>query len=124
MEYKILSTIKSPSDIKKLNKNELVLLSQEIRDCLIETVSMNGGHLASNLGAVELTIALHRVFNSPEDSIIFDVGHQSYTHKLLTGRFENFSTLRKEGGISGFMNPEESEHDAFVSGHSSMSVSA
>lgn len=124
MDYKILSTIKSPKDIKQLNKNELVLLSQEIRNCLIETVSNNGGHLASNLGAVELTIALHRVFNSPEDSIIFDVGHQSYTHKLLTGRFKDFSTLRKEDGISGFMNPDESEHDAVISGHSSTSVSA
>lgn len=124
MEYKILRTIKSPEDVKKLTKNELNLLCSEIREYLIETVSNNGGHLSSNLGTVELTVALHRMFESPKDAILFDVGHQSYTHKLLTGRFEKFSSLRKEGGISGFMNPRESEHDYYVSGHSSNCISA
>lgn len=124
MEYKILNNIHTPQDVKKLNTEEINLLCDEVRNCIIETVSKNGGHLASNLGAVELTIALHRTFNSPQDAIIFDVGHQSYTHKLLTGRFEKFSTLRTEGGISGFMKPSESEHDAFITGHSSNSISA
>ncbi|MBR0466668.1 MAG: 1-deoxy-D-xylulose-5-phosphate synthase [Clostridia bacterium] len=124
MEYKILSTIKSPDDVKKLNNNDLNVLCDEIRDCIITTVSQNGGHLASNLGTVELTVALHRAFNSPLDSILFDVGHQSYTHKLLTGRFDKFSTIRTNGGLSGFMRPLESEHDPFVTGHSGNSVSA
>ena len=124
MDYPILSTIKSPEDVKALPKSALAPLCDEIRHCIIETVSKNGGHLASSLGAVELTVALHRTFSSPQDAIIFDVGHQSYTHKLLTGRFENFSTLRTEGGISGFMRPDESEHDPFVTGHSSNSISA
>ena len=124
MKYSILSKIKSPADVKALNSSELQSLCEEIRDCIITTVSKNGGHLASNLGAVELTIALHRAFNSPNDAIIFDVGHQSYAHKLLTGRFDKFNTLRTEGGISGFMRPSESEHDPFVTGHSSNSISA
>ena len=124
MDYTVLNTIKTPQDVKKLNKTELQVLCNEIRNCIIDTVSKNGGHLASNLGAVELTIALHKTFNSPEDSIIFDVGHQCYTHKLLTGRFENFSTLRQENGISGFLKPSESKHDAFITGHSSNSISA
>ncbi len=120
----MLGKIKSPEDVKKLNKNEINILCSEIRSCIIDTVSKNGGHLASNLGTVELTVALHRAFNSPQDAVIFDVGHQSYSHKLLTGRFEKFSTLRTEGGISGFMRPDESEHDPFVTGHSSNSISA
>ena len=124
MEYPVLSKIDSPKDVKALNDNEIQALCNEIRDCIITTVSKNGGHLASNLGAVELTVALHRAFNSPEDAIIFDVGHQCYTHKLLTGRFSRFSTIRTEGGISGFMRPEESEHDPFITGHSSNSISA
>ena len=124
MEYKLLSKIHSPDDVKKLNNSELDSLCKEIRNCLISTVSKTGGHLASNLGVVELTVALHSVFSTPKDSIIFDVGHQCYTHKLLTGRFDKFETLRKTGGISGFMRPFESEHDAFVTGHSSNSVSA
>ena len=124
MEYPILSKIKSPADVKKLKPSELSNLCGEIRNCIITTVSKNGGHLASNLGTVELTVALHRVFSSPKDAIIFDVGHQCYTHKLLTGRFEEFSGLRTEGGISGFMRPEESEHDPFITGHSSNSISA
>ncbi len=124
MEYSVLSKIKSPEDVKKLNNAQLQVLCNEIRDCIISTVSKNGGHLASNLGAVELTVALHRAFSSPKDAIIFDVGHQCYTHKLLTGRFDDFSTLRTEGGISGFMKPFESEHDPFITGHSSNSISA
>lgn len=124
MEYKFLEGINSPDDLKKIEYENIDGLCQEIRDCIIDTVSKNGGHLASNLGAVELTVALHRVFSSPNDAIVFDVGHQSYTHKLLTGRFKDFSTLRCENGISGFMRPKESEHDFFVSGHSSNSISA
>lgn len=124
MEYKYLSRIKSPEDIKELNKTDIDALCVEIRSCIIDTVSKNGGHLASNLGAVELTVALHRAFNAPRDAIIFDVGHQSYAHKLLTGRFERFGTIRTEGGLSGFMRPDESEYDPFVTGHSSNSISA
>ena len=124
MEYKLLSEINSPEDIKKLDYSKLSELSGEIRYKLIETVSKNGGHLASNLGMVELTVALHKVFNSPDDQIVYDVGHQCYTHKLLTGRYDRFSTLRTKGGISGFTRPTESEHDIFFSGHSATSVSA
>lgn len=124
MEYELLSRIKSPDDLKGLNDTQMPLLCQEIRDCIVHTVSKNGGHLASNLGAVELTVALHRSFSSPEDAIIFDVGHQCYTHKLLTGRFDKFSTIRTENGLSGYMRPDESEHDPFITGHSSNSISA
>lgn len=120
----MLESIKSPDDIKSLDKKEVESLCREIREKLITTVSKNGGHLASNLGTVELTVALHRKFNSPKDKLIFDVGHQCYTHKLLTGRFDDFDTIRKDGGLSGFLRPEESEHDIFVSGHSSTSISA
>ncbi len=119
-----LPKIKSPEDVKKLSKKESVILANEIRETLLETVSKNGGHLASNLGVVELSIALHRVFDSPKDKIIWDVGHQSYVHKLLTGRFESFATLRKFGGISGFTKRDESVHDPFGAGHSSTSISA
>ncbi len=124
MEIKYLDKIKSPDDVKKLPEKCLDDLAAEIRRVLIETVSKNGGHLSSNLGVVELTIAMHRVFDSPKDQLVFDVGHQSYTHKLLTGRYEKFSGLRKTDGLSGFTRPGESEHDIFVSGHSSTSVSA
>lgn len=124
MDYKLLKTINSPSDIKTMDYSSLAELSEEIRQKLIETVSSNGGHLASNLGAVELTVALHKVFNSPYDQIVFDVGHQCYTHKLLTGRFKSFDTLRKKDGLSGFCRPNESEHDIFYSGHSGTSVSS
>ena len=113
-----------PDDLKKLSYEECRILCNEIRDTLIKTVSKNGGHLSSNLGTVELSLALHRVFSSPKDKIVWDVGHQSYTHKILTGRLKDFKTLRKENGLSGFCKPGESEHDAFVSGHSSNSVSA
>lgn len=123
MEHKILSKIESPADVKSLTDSELSLLAEEVRDTIITTVSNNGGHLASNLGAVELTIALHKVFNSPDDKIIWDVGHQVYTHKLLTGRYDDFSTLRQENGISGFSRPNENKHDIVYSGHSSVSIS-
>ena len=119
-----LENVNSPKDIKKLNIDELDALCDEIRELMIDTVSKNGGHLASNLGAVELTVAMHKVFNSPSDQFVFDVGHQCYTHKILTGRKDNFSTLRTEGGISGFTRPCESNHDIFSSGHSSTSISA
>lgn len=120
----MLENIKGPEDIKHLGIDELKDLAAEIRKVIIETVSKNGGHLASNLGVVELAIALHYVFESPRDRIIWDVGHQSYPHKLLTGRFPLFHTLRKLGGISGFPKIEESPHDAFGTGHSSTSISA
>mgnify|MGYP000159187082 CR=1 FL=1 len=116
--------IKSPEDIKKLSFSELKLLAEEMRDMIIECVSKNGGHLASNLGVIELTLALHYVFKSPEDKIIWDVGHQTYPHKLITGRFDKFSTIRKFRGISGFPKRDESEHDIFGTGHSSTSISA
>ncbi len=119
-----LDRVNDPKDLKKLNKAELAELCDEIRELMIRVVSENGGHLASNLGAVELTVALHKVFNSPQDQIVFDVGHQSYTHKILTGRKDSFTTLRREGGISGFTRRDESEHDIFSSGHSSTSVSS
>ncbi|MBQ8679877.1 MAG: 1-deoxy-D-xylulose-5-phosphate synthase [Treponema sp.] len=119
----ILSKIHSPADVKKISEKELDELCDEIRKRIIETVAKNGGHLASNLGVVELTVALHRVFDSPEDAIIFDVSHQCYTHKLLTGRYSDFSSLRKQGGISGFTRRLESPHDFFDNGHSSTSVS-
>lgn len=121
---KLLSAIKSPDDVKRMSYDELGELCAEIRNTLIETVSKNGGHLSSNLGVVELSVSLHKVFNSPSDKIIWDVGHQVYTHKIITGRYEKFNTLRTEGGISGFSSPEESEHDIFYSGHSSTSVSS
>ncbi len=124
MEYTLLNKIQDPEILRTFNRQELSLLCKEIRHCLLETISHNGGHLASNLGVVELTVALHRVFSSPKDAIIFDVGHQCYTHKLLTGRFSSFATLRQLGGISGFMRPDESVHDPVITGHSSTSVSA
>ncbi|MBP5430939.1 MAG: 1-deoxy-D-xylulose-5-phosphate synthase [Ruminococcus sp.] len=118
-----LEELRLPQDLKKLSLSQCNALCKEIRNILISTVSKTGGHLASNLGVVELTMAIHRNFNSPEDKIVWDVGHQSYTHKILTGRLDSFSTLRQEGGISGFPKPEESPHDTFISGHSSTSVS-
>lgn len=124
MKYEFLGRINRPEDVKALAQENLPVLCDEIRQFLIESVSKTGGHLASNLGAVELTVALHRVFSSPEDCIMLDVGHQSYVHKVLTGRKEGFATLRQFGGISGFLRPSESEHDCFVSGHASNSISA
>ena len=123
-DVKYLNHIKSPDDVKEIPYNQLPDLAQEVRDVLIETVSNTGGHLASNLGVVELTIALHRVFDSPRDEIVWDVGHQVYTHKLLTGRYDKFSSLRTEDGLSGFSRPSESRHDMFYTGHSSTSISS
>lgn len=120
----MLSKIKSPADIKKLSNRELNQLAEEIREKIVTTVSSNGGHLASNLGTVELSIALHRVFDSPKDKIVWDVGHQCYAHKLLTGRYSSFNTLRRQNGIAGFPKTSESPHDAFNTGHSSTSISA
>ena len=120
----MLEQIHSPSDIQNLSEEELKILSAEIRQKILQTVSENGGHLASNLGMTEATIALHKHFRSPEDKIIFDVSHQCYAHKLLTGRYERFSTLRKKDGISGFTNREESAHDILTEGHSGSSISA
>ncbi|HQH64428.1 MAG TPA: 1-deoxy-D-xylulose-5-phosphate synthase N-terminal domain-containing protein, partial [Clostridiales bacterium] len=123
-EKSLLSAIKSPRDIKQLDKSGLESLCSEIRETLVKTISCNGGHLASNLGVVELTVAIHKSFNSPYDNIVWDVGHQSYTHKLLTGRFDRFGTIRQENGLSGYTRPQESEHDVFLSGHSGTGVSA
>lgn len=120
----LLEKIQKENDIKKLNPEELDLLAQEIREFLIEKISVTGGHLASNLGVVELTMALHLAFELPEDKIIWDVGHQSYTHKILTGRRDGFDKLRKYGGMSGFPKRKESDCDAFDTGHSSTSISA
>ena len=121
---KILNKIESPDDLKKLNKDELKTLCSEIREFLIDSVSETGGHLASNLGIVELTVAIHTVFNVPEDKIVFDVGHQSYVHKILTGRKDGFKSLRQFGGMSGFPKTSESDCDVFNTGHSSTSISA
>lgn len=118
-----LEKIQSPDDVKKLDKRELPELCTQLRQKMIETVAENGGHLSSNLGAVELTVALHRVFSTPHDAIVWDVGHQCYAHKLLTGRYDRFDTLRKKDGVAGFPRPAESEHDSFIVGHSSTSIS-
>ena len=119
----ILEQIASPADVKKLNRGELELLCGELRQFLVERVSRTGGHLASNLGAVELTVAIHRLYDTSRDRLVFDVGHQCYVHKALTGRQELFATLRQFGGLSGFPKPAESVHDAFIAGHASNSVS-
>ncbi|MDR2101778.1 MAG: 1-deoxy-D-xylulose-5-phosphate synthase [Treponema sp.] len=123
-KFSLLAQIHDPGDLQNLGYDELNRLAAEIRECIIATVSRNGGHLASNLGVVELTIALHRVFNGSEDKIVWDVGHQCYTHKLLTGRFALFPTLRHYGGLAGFPKRAESSYDAFDTGHASTSVSA
>ncbi len=120
----ILSSEISPQKIKELSLNEKEQLCSEIRAYIIKTVYKNGGHLASSLGTVELCVALHSVFSTPEDKIIFDVGHQAYAHKIITGRYNEFSKLRSENGISGFPRPDESPHDAFIAGHASTSISA
>ena len=118
----ILETIHDPRDIKALNDSQTQLLCTELREFLLKNVSKTGGHLASNLGAVELTVAIHRVFDTSRDRLVFDVGHQCYTHKMLTGRREAMDTLRQYGGIAGFPKPAESVHDAFIAGHASNSV--
>lgn len=123
-KYQLLSSIRASEDVRKLRDEQINELCAEIREKLIEVVSLNGGHLSPNLGVVELTVALHRSFHFPTDSLVWDVGHQSYTHKLLTGRFEQFDTLRQKGGISGFPKREESPYDDFNTGHSSTSISA
>ena len=123
-EYPLLSKIKNSSDVKRIDENDIDELCAEIRKKLVDVISVNGGHLSPNLGVVELTVALHRVFDFPRDSIVWDVGHQSYTHKLLTGRFDRFDTLRTKDGISGFPKKEESPYDDFNTGHSSTSISA
>jgi 1-deoxy-D-xylulose-5-phosphate synthase len=123
-QWKYLSKIDSPADLKKLNESELKDVCQEIRDYLIDTISKIGGHLGANLGAVELTVALHYVFNTPKDQIVWDVGHQSYPHKILTGRRDELSTIRQFKGLSGFTKIDESEYDAFGAGHASTSISS
>lgn len=120
----ILKNDMSAEYLKSLTPEQRKKLCSEIRQLLVKTVTVNGGHLASNLGIVELTVAMHTVFDSPKDKFVFDVGHQSYTHKIITGRAGKMNTLRCEGGISGFPKAEESEHDAFIGGHSSISISA
>jgi len=120
---KILDHIDSPKDLKNLTKKELTLLATEINDFLITSVQETGGHLSSNLGVTELTIALHYVYDSPDDVLIWDVGHQTYVHKILTGRKNRLHTLRQLNGISGFPKRDESVHDHFGTGHSSTSIS-
>ena len=123
-KYPILGQIDCPEDLKKIPENKMPELCSELRDFLVENVNRTGGHLASNLGVVELTMAVHRVFDTPKDHVIFDVGHQSYVHKMLTGRYDKIETIRRAGGLSGFPKITESEHDAFGAGHSSTSFSA
>ena len=123
-DYKYLDKINSPADLKRMQEDEIAPLASEIRNFLVEKVEQNGGHLASNLGVVELTLAIHRVFDIPKDHLIFDVGHQSYVHKIITGRKDKFDTLRKGGGLSGFTKRSESDCDCFGTGHSSTSISA
>jgi len=120
----LLDKVKSPTDIKNFSNKQLILLANEIRSFILDVVSVHPGHLGASLGVVELTVALHHVYNTPADKLIWDVGHQAYSHKIITGRKEQFSTLRQYNGISGFPNPEESEYDAFATGHASTSISA
>ena len=122
--YPLLQKVNAPSDLRSMSRNDLKALSDELRAYVLQSVSQTGGHLSSNLGTVELTVALHAVFNTPHDRIVWDVGHQTYPHKILTGRRERMSTLRQLDGISGFPLRTESEHDAFGAGHSSTSISA
>ena len=124
MKYDILNTINTPDELKALPEDKMPMLCDELRSFMIEKVEKSGGHLASNLGVTELTVAIHRIFDSPKDHVIFDVGHQAYAHKILTGRKERFDELRVAGGLSGFTLMRESEHDAFGAGHSSTSISA
>jgi 1-deoxy-D-xylulose-5-phosphate synthase len=124
IEFQLLSAIDSPADLRELSREQLKQLSQELRQYIITVLAENPGHFGSSLGTVELTVALHYVFNTPYDKIVWDVGHQAYGHKILTGRRDRFNTLRKFGGISGFPNPQENEYDAFIAGHASNSISA
>ncbi|MGA3071012.1 MAG: 1-deoxy-D-xylulose-5-phosphate synthase N-terminal domain-containing protein, partial [Terracidiphilus sp.] len=120
----LLATIHSPADLKRLNYEQMEELAGEIREFLIQTLSKTGGHLGPNLGVVELTLALHAVFTTPEDKLLFDVSHQAYIHKILTGRLDRFETIRQPGGLNGFMLRTESEHDAFGAGHAGTALSA
>ncbi len=124
MTYALLKKIDAPADLRKLDRRELRTLADELRAYVLESVSQTGGHLSSNLGTVELTIALHYVFHTPDDRVVWDVGHQSYPHKILTGRRERMNTLRQFGGISGFPRRSESQYDTFGTAHSSTSISA
>ena len=124
MQLKYLPKIRSPQDIRNYSGRELRELCDEIRQYTIDTVTEIGGHLASTLGAVELTVAIHHVFNTPEDKLIWDVGHQAYAHKILTGRVAEMKTIRQYGGLSGFLKRTESEYDVFGAGHASTSISA
>lgn len=123
-KYNLLNRLELPGGVKRLNPEQQKILCWEIRQKLLHTLSENGGHLASNLGVVELTVALHTVFDVPQDAIVWDVGHQCYAHKMLTGRLGAFPTIRREGGLSGFPRPGESGCDAFIAGHASTSISA
>ena len=123
-KYKYLDKINFPADIKKLKQSELRILADEVREEMIDAVSETGGHLGAGLGVVELTVALHYIFNTPNDKLIWDVGHQSYPHKILTGRKDKIRTLRKGGGLSGFTKRSESEYDPFGAAHSSTSISS
>ena len=120
----MLENIQKPSDIKDLSIEELNILADEIKSFLVDSLEKTGGHLSSNLGTIELTLAMHYVFDTPNDTFVWDVGHQAYTHKILTGRKDLMSTLRQKDGLSGFTKRSESEHDAFGAGHSSTSISA
>ena len=122
--YPVLDKVNSLEDFKKLKEGELPVLAAQMRQYMIENIARCGGHLASSLGVVEVTIAMHRAFDSPKDKIIFDVGHQAYAHKIITGRREAFCTLRQEDGLSGFPKREESAHDHFNTGHASTAISA
>ncbi len=124
MPTSLLDTINSPADLRRLSRGELGRLAAELRSFVLSSVSKTGGHLSSNLGTVELTVALHYVFNTPHDRIVWDVGHQTYPHKILTGRREAMAKLKQQGGISGFPRRTESEYDTFGTGHSSTSISA
>src|ERR671924_1556299 len=119
----LLADINSPADLKRLDQQQLTLLAAEVRAFLVEQIAKTGGHLSPNLGVVELTLALHRVFESPKDAIVWDTGHQAYVHKLLTGRRQAFTTLRQPGGLSGYPNRSESEHDLVENSHASASLS-
>ncbi len=122
--FPLLQTINDPSELRRLPRTQLKALADELRGYVLESVSRTGGHLSSNLGTVELTVALHYVFNTPDDRLVWDVGHQTYPHKILTGRRERMDSLRQLGGLSGFPQRSESEHDAFGTAHSSTSISA
>ena len=123
-KYKILDNINFPSDIKNLSQSNLKILASEVREEMIEAVSETGGHLGAGLGVVELTVALHYIFNTPNDKLVWDVGHQTYPHKILTGIKDKIRTLRKGGGLSGFTKRSESEYDPFGAAHSSTSISS